>query len=103
MTLEDLTRRLASAGAVVPDKRLRIDFGQEGVITLDGVTRRVSNDADGPTDTVVTISWADWIAVADGELDPMTAYMKGRLRIQGEMGPAMQLQSLFAKLRRDRG
>lgn len=99
MTLDELTRKLDHAGAVVADKRLKIDFGLDGAIMLDGMAGRVFNAADEAADTVVSISWADWMAVAAGTLDPMSAYMKGRLRIQGEMGPAMQLQALFAKLR----
>ena len=34
-----------------------------------------------------------------GELDGMTAFMTGKLKIEGDMGNAMQLQGVLAKLR----
>ncbi len=34
-------------------------------------------------------------AVIDGEQNPTTAYMTGKLKIKGDMGAAMKLQKLF--------
>jgi putative sterol carrier protein len=37
----------------------------------------------------------DWAAVVNGELNAMQAFMSGKLKIQGNMGLAMKLQSLL--------
>ena len=37
--------------------------------------------------------------MAAGELDGMTAFMTGKLKIEGDMSNAMQLQGVLAKLR----
>jgi putative sterol carrier protein len=34
-------------------------------------------------------------AIANGEQNPTTAYMTGKLKIDGDMGAAMKLQKLF--------
>ncbi len=38
---------------------------------------------------------SDWAAVVNGELNAMQAFMSGKLKIQGDMGLAMKLQSLL--------
>lgn len=99
MTLEKMTAKLTEANAVIPGKRLTFDFGETGIIVLDGVSNQISNAASADSDTTIAISWDDWIAVASGGLDPISAYMQGRLRIQGDMGLAMQAQAMFTQLK----
>jgi putative sterol carrier protein len=55
------------------------------------------NVSEGPGDADVTIRASEetFRAVADGELNPTTAYMTGKLKIDGDMGAAMKLQKLF--------
>ena len=49
---------------------------------------------DAPTMTV-TMEAADYVELTSGALDGMTAFMSGRLKIAGDMGLAMKMQSLF--------
>jgi putative sterol carrier protein len=53
--------------------------------------------SEGPGDADVTIRSSEetFRAVAGGELNPTTAYMTGKLKIDGDMGAAMKLQKLF--------
>jgi putative sterol carrier protein len=37
--------------------------------------------------------------MAQGSLDATAAFMQGKLRVEGDMGVAMQLQGVMAKLR----
>ena len=37
--------------------------------------------------------------LAQGQLDPAMAFMSGKLKVEGDMGVAMKLQSLFSQLR----
>jgi putative sterol carrier protein len=50
----------------------------------------------GPSpDVSIACTAADWLSIAAGELDPQLAYRTGRLQVQGEMGLAMRVRSLF--------
>lgn len=98
MTKSDVAAKMAEHQAWLPGKRVKIDFGAEGAIMLDGVAERVSED-DGEADTVIKVSWEDWQALAGGQLDGMTAFMTGKLKVEGDMSNAMQLQGILAKLR----
>ncbi|HET9335230.1 MAG TPA: SCP2 sterol-binding domain-containing protein [Sphingomicrobium sp.] len=99
MTKQELLARMQDAGAWLPQKTVKIDFGgDEGVILLDGVNALVS-EADQPADTTIKVSWDDWQALSSGTLDGMTAFMMGKLKVEGDMSNAMQLQSVLGKLR----
>jgi putative sterol carrier protein len=98
MTKSEMAERLNQAQAFVPGKRVKLDFGDDGVVLLDGVAQAVS-ETDGDADTTIKVSWADWQDMAEGKLDGMTAFMQGKLRVEGDMGNAMQLQGVLAKLR----
>ena len=98
MTKQELVSRMQEGQAWVPGKRVKLDFGNEGVILLDGAAQQVSED-DGAADTTIKVGWEDWQSMAAGQLDGMTAFMTGKLRIEGDMSNAMQLQGVLAKLR----
>jgi putative sterol carrier protein len=98
MTKSEMAARLKEAGAYLPGKRVKIDFGDEGVVMLDGAGQDVTEE-DGPADTTIKVAWADWQDMADGKLDGMTAFMQGKLKVEGDMSNAMQLQGVLAKLK----
>jgi putative sterol carrier protein len=47
-----------------------------------------------PTMTL-TASATDYLAVVNGEIAPMTAFMQGKLKVKGDMGLALKLQTMF--------
>ncbi len=98
MTKTELAAKMQDAGAVLAGKRVKLDFGDNGTIMLDGVGNTVTED-DGAADTTIKITWEDWQAMADGQLDGMTAFMTGKLKVEGDMSNAMQLQGVLSKLR----
>ena len=99
MTKQELVERMQQGQAWVPGKRVKIDFGgSEGAILLDGAGNHVTEEDDA-ADTTIKVSWDDWQQMAAGQLDGMTAFMTGKLRIEGDMSNAMQLQGVLAKLR----
>jgi putative sterol carrier protein len=98
-TVQEVTKTMSDNAAVVPGKRVRLDFGAEGSIFLDGVANTVNN-SDGAADTTVKVSFADFLAMADGLLDGTMAFMQGKLKIEGDMSAAMQLQQVTAKIRK---
>lgn len=98
MTKQELVSKMQEANAWVPGKRVKIDFGDQGVVMLDGAASQVTED-DGMADTTIKVGWDDWQQLAAGQLDGMTAFMMGKLKVEGDMSNAMQLQSVLAKLK----
>jgi putative sterol carrier protein len=98
MTKSELAAKMNGAQAWLPGKRVKIDFGgEEGALMLDGQAQQVTED--NGADTTIRVSWADWQAMSSGQLDGMTAFMQGKLKVEGDMSNAMQLQGVLAKLR----
>ncbi|MGQ0590336.1 MAG: SCP2 sterol-binding domain-containing protein [Sphingosinicella sp.] len=98
MTKGEMAAKLNEANAFLPGKRVKLDFGDEGIVMLDGNANQVTEE-DGDADTTIKVAWADWQAMADGQLDGMTAFMQGKLKVEGDMSNAMQLQGVLAKLK----
>ncbi len=98
MTKSEMAARLNGASAFIPGKRVKLDFGDEGTVMLDGIAQAVTEE-DGAADTTIKVAWSDWQDMSDGKLDGMTAFMQGKLKVEGDMGNAMQLQGVLAKLR----
>jgi putative sterol carrier protein len=98
MTKQEFAEKLRRQNAWIPGKRVKLDFGADGVVSVDGVAQQVS-EANLPAETVITIVWRDWIALSQGDLDPTRAYMSGRLRVDGDLSTAMELGSLFKQLK----
>ncbi len=93
-TVDEITERVRDALKDRPGlaKSLKLDFKGEGFIHVDG--KAVTND-DAPADCTLVISREDLVALAKGQLDPMAAMLRGRLKIRGDMTVAMQLQSML--------
>jgi len=98
MTKSEMAAALNEKNAWLPGKRVKLDFGDEGVVMLDGKADAVTEE-DGEADTTIKVAWSDWQDMTDGKLDGMTAFMQGKLKVEGDMGNAMQLQGVLAKLR----
>ncbi|MEQ8534208.1 MAG: SCP2 sterol-binding domain-containing protein [Imperialibacter sp.] len=69
---------------------------QEGVILLDDTITptKVSND-DTAALCTIKMELKDFVKLLDGDLDPMSAFMGGMMKIEGDMTIAMKLTSLF--------
>jgi putative sterol carrier protein len=78
-------------GAVV-----KFDFGDQGSVILDAsqVPNIVSTEGADPDCTMI-ISVEDFMAMAEGSLDGVAAFMTGKLKVQGEMGLAMKLGAIL--------
>lgn len=102
MTKQELAAKMQEARAWIPGKTVLLDFGPEGSIMLDGNVPQVTDLAPGEgavADTTIKVGWDDWQQMAAGQLDGMTAFMMGKLKVEGDMSNAMQLQGVLSKLR----
>lgn len=75
---------------------LKFDMGADGVIVIDGKStpNTVSND-NAETDCTVGITMDNLQAMLDGDLDPATGFMAGKLKVTGDMSVAMRLQRVI--------
>jgi len=74
---------------------LKFDFGDEKLYVDGTGDKNVVSAEDKDADCVVAVSMDDFKKLASGDLNPMTAVMTGKVKIKGDMGVAMKLQSLF--------
>ena len=64
----------------------RVDVADGKVSVSEGV---------GDADVTIRTSPETFSAIASGEQNPTTAYMTGKLKVEGDMGAALKLQKLF--------
>ncbi len=60
----------------------------------NGTCKLVEGGVENPK-TKFILSAADWVAIATGKLNPMNAFMTGKLKVQGDQSLALKLQSMF--------
>lgn len=60
----------------------------EGSIVMD---EQGAREADDDTEVTLTADADTFREILDGDLDPTTAFMTGRLKLDGDMGQAMKL------------
>jgi len=76
-------------------KTLKFDFGEHKLF-LDGTGEsNIASADDKDADCTVKVSLEDFLALTKGKLNPMSALMSGKLKISGDMGVAMKLQTVF--------
>jgi putative sterol carrier protein len=88
----------ALAGKVAGfDGSARFVIEGEGAILLDSAGVRAATGAGDETADVTLTADADTFrAILDGDLNPTSAFMQGRLKLDGDMGTAMRLGSALA-------
>ena len=90
-----MTERASNASPL--GKRLKFDFGEGQQLLIDGTgDTNVVTAEDADADTTVKVSIEDFKKISKGEMNPMTAVMTGKVKIKGDMGLAMKLQSLLS-------
>ena len=68
--------------------------GDWNVVVNDGACTVSAGVHTSPTVTL-TMEDANWVAMGNGALDGMTAFMTGKLQLSGDIMSAQRLQSLF--------
>lgn len=76
---------------------VKFDFGEDGVLFLDATqTPNVVSNDDNDAECTMVISMENFMEMAAGNLDGTSAFMTGKLKIQGDMGIAMKLGPMLS-------
>ena len=86
---EQMRARVQGAGF---DRSIKIDTGTDGVIVIDGSD---VSTTDAPADCTIRLSMEDLESLVSGDLNPTSAFMTGKIKLEGDMSVAMQLSQLL--------
>jgi putative sterol carrier protein len=75
------------------DGTAKFDVQGEGTIMMDANGARV---ADEDADVTLSADAETFRSIFDGETNPTSAFMTGKLAVDGDMGLAMKLASVLA-------
>ncbi|SRR5581483_2218131 len=70
------------------------DAGVWAFQIINGEGQLIPGGVEKP-DITFTTRGKDWLAIAEGKLDPMKAFMSGKLKVTGDMMLAMKVPQLF--------
>lgn len=76
-------------------KTLRFDFGDNHIFVDGTGAGNVVTAENKEADCTIGITLEDLMAIANGSLNAMNAFMGGKIKVKGDMGVAMKLQTLF--------
>ena len=91
--LAGINAQASNASPIGASIKFQLD---ENVIYVDGTgASNVISTDDKDADCVIISSMETFTALQSGDLNPMMAVMSGKVKIKGDMGVAMKLQSLL--------
>jgi putative sterol carrier protein len=99
MELSELTEELRRRAGQNVKLGYKVKFViDDDVIFWDGTEHppEIGNDDKGDATTTISISPDNLQKLMGGALDPTLAYMTGKLKVEGSMGVALKLTSMFA-------
>ena len=93
---ESLPSRVDPSRTAGVNKSYVFDIEGAGVWKVDVTDAGVEvTEGGGDADVTIHSSEETFRAIAEGKQNPTTAFMTGKLKIDGDMSAAMKLQNLF--------
>jgi putative sterol carrier protein len=101
MVFQQMPSALDSSRAGSTNATIQFDLtGENGgkwwVKIQNGTAESGKGEAENPNLTV-TMDAKDYVKMSLGQLDGTAAFMQGKLKIKGDMGLAIKMQSLFRR------
>ena len=99
MSVADLLQKLPAAlnadAAAGTDAVIQFNTSQPHYVTIKGGAAPVAEGTAGSPDVTLTMEDDDLIALMKGELNGMTAFMTGKLQLDGDLMLAQRIGGLF--------
>ena len=93
---ETLESRVDTAKTAGMTGSYLFEIAEAGTWKVDVHDGKVSlTEGAGDADVTIRTSQETFSAIASGNQNPTTAYMTGKLKVEGDMGAALKLQKLF--------
>jgi putative sterol carrier protein len=74
----------------------RFDIDGAGSWRLEAEGDRILvTESDAPADCVIRADERTFLRIVRGEQSPMGAYMRGKVKVQGDLGLALRLRDVF--------
>src|SRR5437773_723337 len=94
--------RSASAPSVTTKANIQFDLSGDGggkwwVRIHDGKAESGKGDPGEPANLTLLADAHDWVKIMTGQMDATAAFMQGKLKIKGDMGLAIKMQSMFRR------
>ena len=98
-TFQDMPAHFNPAAAAGLDKTIQINLsgeqgGQWAIRIANQTFELIPGGVDQP-DLTLTMSDENWLALVEGRLNPMTAFMTGKIKATGDLPLAMRVPNLF--------
>jgi putative sterol carrier protein len=104
LTIAELMSKMP--GAFVPEKAQGVnatilfkftgaEAGDWNVAIKDGTCEVAQGATSGEPTMTLTADSGDFIKLITGELDPMQAFMQGKVKLKGDLNLAMKLTQMF--------
>lgn len=71
------------------------DDGGRWIVRVVNVECTIHRGGEGRHDATIKMTDEDYVAMMQGRLNPMSAFMSGKIKVAGDMSKALKLQSLF--------
>jgi putative sterol carrier protein len=98
MTLQEATekvQKMAERHAGKFGNKVNFVFDEGAIFLDDSVTPAAIENKVGDAPCTIKISLDNFDKMLSGDMNPMMAFMTGKMKIEGDKGVAMKLASLF--------
>lgn len=99
MSFESVVKSIEekAASAKVLGNSLKFNFGEHNILLNGkGDSNVVTTNDASAADCTVDVALEDLEAMLGGSLNPMTAFMSGKIKVNGDMSVAMKLPQIMA-------
>ncbi len=104
LTVADIMERMP--GALIPEKAAGVDSvihfkftgaepGEWNAVIKDGKAEVARGIPHFKPNMTLSADSEDFVKLLTGEMDPMQAFMEGKIKLQGDMNLAMKMMQMF--------
>lgn len=111
MSVADFFSAINAAASKDPERATAIDCIYQFNVSGDGggtyalnlkpgvTSDFLSTEPNPDAQCTIVVTGEDWAAIVAGEMDAMTAFMSGKVKVEGDLSQAMKLPKLMKLLK----